>query len=723
MKGQLRKLWLALLAGIFLVGCGSGGGGSTGPEATQEPVIVTKSVSGIASKGPIDSGKVAVYAVDENGTIGNSLGEALTTAEGTYSINIGTYTGNILVQVTGGTYTDEATGDNGIPNPGLKAAVAGVSADVSVAITPLTEIAVQYTGGTLTKARIDDANSLLSTMAGVDIITTMPANVISSIAATATEAEKTYGLMLASLSQLAQDYGKDISETISLIKDDLSDNKMLDDTGGDILDALAVFCNPLNPYNKTNVNDAAETPLDTTISDLIDKPAILLSEVSDLAKAKALIADLRNTALSIYNYNGVGTPGIVETPFNNLAQELETVIAPELTATIDRLGWVIESAGFVEPGMTETFQHPDYGLLTLEISLSDDSKTGSFTVYDEDGISDSGTLTLDNPDRPASGKFDATMKTESGEELKVVLDYSATTDNNGMYTGMTLTGSMTAPGLSLDFSQSGRKISVTFADNPDSDYLDDIYPTNIIFSGRITTGTAQMDGELDIPSILWASKAYGYTDWQYSSNNGWTQVEVCEGEFRPQKATFKGSFSELQNGAPAGVKFSGTITGNLNNAMTYDGCNMESSTNFLEWDASFDGIIEAPSRPTITAFLKVSRSGYRKYAMDVSYSRTNTDGTKVFLSGNGTLKEKTEYVERCEDWGCYTDVDEYTTLEATLNNQDGMNVAIFHDGSQSKDNKFSGSITTAGGAEMADLYTTNGVPMVKYIDYSIESIF
>lgn len=718
MKGQLRTLWLALLAGILMVGCGSGGGGSTGP------VNVNKTVTGIASKGPINVGKVTVYAVNENGMIGDSLGEAMTTAEGTYSVNIGTYTGNVLVDVTGGTYIDEAdpTGPPK-PNPGLRAALANVSQSVSVAVTPLTEIAVRYAGTQLTKTNIEDANSLLSTMAGVDIITTMPANVISDIAATAKEAETTYGLLLASLSQLAHDDNKAISEAISLIKDDLSDDRMLNDTGDAILDALAAFCDPSNPNNKTNVDDAAGTPLDNTISDLIDKPAILPSEVSDLAKAKALIADLRNTALSIYDYKGAGTPGIVETPFSNLAQELETEIAPELTATIDRLGWVIESAGFVSPGMTETFHHPDYSLLTLQISLSDDSKTGSFTVYDEDGISDSGTLTLDNPDRPTFGTFDATMKTESGKELKAYLNYSATTDNNGMYTGMTLTGSMTAPGLALDFSQSGRKISVTFADNPDSDYLDDIYPASINFSGRITTGTAQMDGELDIPSILWASRANGYTDWQYTSN-GWKQVEVCEGEFRPQKATFKGSFSELQNGSPTGVKFSGTITGNLNNAFTYDGCDMEDATNFLKWDASFDGTIEAPSRPTVTTFLKVAQSEYRKLTLDVSYSRTNTDGTKVFLSGNGTLKEKTEYVERCEDWDyCYMVKDDYTILEATLKNQDGMNVAIFHDGSKSEDKKFTGSITTSGGAEMADLYTINGVPTVKYIDYSIESIF
>lgn len=77
----------------------------------------------------------------------------------------------------------------------------------------------------------------------------------------------------------------------------------------------------------------------------------------------------------------------------------------------------------------------------------------------------------------------------------------------------------------------------------------------------------------------------------------------------------------------------------------------------------------------------------------------------VFLSGSGSLDNTTKI------------------LTATLNNQDGMIVTLTHDNTKSKDEKFSGTIKTSGGEKMADLYTTKGTPMVKYIDNYIESIF
>lgn len=154
-----------------------------------------------------------------------------------------------------------------------------------------------------------------------------------------------------------------------------------------------------------------------------------------------------------------------------------------------------------------------------------------------------------------------------------------------------------------------------------------------------------------------------------------------------------------------GVKFTGKITGSWDNAQDYNTEIGETSDNFPKWNASFNGKIEAPSRPTITAFLKVAQSEYKKYTLDVSYHRTNTDGTEVFLSGSGSLNGETEI------------------LTATLSNQDGMNVSIYFDDTKSKDEKFTGTIATSGGTKMADLYTQNGVPMVKYIDNYIESIF
>jgi len=670
---KVSILFIAILSAfaLILTGCGGGGGGEV-------------TISGLASKGPISGGTVTVFALNADGSKGNQLGTATTGADGSYSVNIGSYTGNVLVEVTGGTYTDEATGNEVIraDTDKFHAARSGVSENVKVAVTPLTEIAYQLVGPKLT---IDQANSLVSSMAGFSITdkNIMPVDVMDLTASSkATVEQINYGLMLATISQMVKD-GKatDVSDAISKIKNDLLDNK-LDTTGSDLLNSLTTFIASGNNHSGVDID---LTNLDVLMAHYTANPVAPPDvSITDLWKAKALVADLRNTVLSIYNYQGVGVPGVVETPFKNLSEELKTKIEPELTATVDRIAWIIESAGSVEPGTTGAFTKDAY---VLTITIFGDGKEANFKVEEGGTTIDSGTLTLNDPDQPTSGTFNATMKTASGN-LEASLNYSATV-SGGSYTSMTFTGFMTASavGVSLDFSQSGRKLSAAFAKVPGSTEPDDIYPTSIYLSGRITTTTAQMDGTLNISSIVWNS------------------VSDQHQQPLPKSATFDGSFQELKDGSTTGVKFAGKITGSWDNAETYNTEIDESSDNFPKWNASFDGKIEAPSRPTITAFLKVAQSEYKKYAIDVNYRRTNTDETVVFLTGNGSYNDTTKI------------------LAATLSNQDGMIVTIAHDDTKSNDEEFSGTIKTSGGEKMADLYTQNDVPMVKYIDDYFESIF
>ena len=87
---------LTLLLSFFLYACGSGGGGSNSGGGT--PVVI----SGVASKGLISGGAVKVSSLATDGTSGSQLGSATTQSSGAFSVNIGTYSGNILVEVTGG---------------------------------------------------------------------------------------------------------------------------------------------------------------------------------------------------------------------------------------------------------------------------------------------------------------------------------------------------------------------------------------------------------------------------------------------------------------------------------------------------------------------------------------------------------------------------------------------------------------------------------------------
>lgn len=713
MKRQFKTFLLVALIGIFMVGCGSSG--------VNTPAKVNN-ISGTASMGPINGGNVSVYALKADGSKGNLLGSAKTGIDGSYSVDIGSYTGNVLVEVTGGSYTDEATGMSVLNTVAIRAALANVSDSVSIAVTPLTEIAVQTAGGVLTSDNITVANALLSALVGVDIVGTMPSDVTKD-PLTSTVDQITYGLMLASISQMTDfTYGGDASAAITAIKDDLTDNK-LDTTGNNLLSALNTFYT--NSNNKTGVSNAELTKLDETISYIASNEITIDSQtVTDLDKAKRLIADLRNTALSIYNYEGIGALGVVETPFKNLAEEFETKITPELTDTIDRIGWIIESADGIEPGNAMTVTDGSY---TLNITKSADDTELSFTVKDgTKNTIDSGSITINDPDNPTTGTFNATMKTVSGE-LVASMNYKGTVSGN-IYTSMEFTGSMIAPGFSLDFSKDSRKLYATFEKIPitSPEFPDDIYPTRILLDGRVTTSTAQMDGKLDV-SAIWANKADAYSDWEWV-NGQWQEITVCEGDMRPSNATFTGSFQELQNGIATGTKFVGTLTGKWDNAITFDGCAETDIVNFPRWSATFNGKIEAPSRPSIDVLLKIAQNKSDTFGLDVSYTRTETDGTKVFLSGNGTIIEKEITVEECwygynGDKYCWDETHTESVLTATLTNQDSMKLEISNDSSKSKDKEFTGNISTSGGDWMADLYTEESVPMVKYKDGYIESIF
>lgn len=404
----------------------------------------------------------------------------------------------MLVEVTGGTYIDEATG-NTQTNTTLSAALSGVSGNVSVAVTPLTEIAYKLVGPNLT---IDQANSLVSIMAGcVNIINIMPVDVMDSTACSnATADQIKYGLMLATISQMITDHkATDVSDAITQIKTDLSDNK-LDTVGGNLSTELTNFINNTRNQSGVTTEMGLYDNLHQAIEYITDNSITPPADVTNLNKAKALITDLRNTVLSIYNYQGIGVPGVVETPFKNLSEELKTKIEPELTAAVDRIRWIIQSAGGMSFGETKSFMRDSY---TLTITSSDET-TANFTVKENDTQIDSGNLTLTKTgDLITSGTFTATMKT-ANENLIADLNYLATV-SDGSYTSMTFTGSMTASavGVSLDFSQSGQKLYATFAQKPEDP--NDIYPTSIYFSGRIITTTAQMDGTLNISSIVWNS--------------------------------------------------------------------------------------------------------------------------------------------------------------------------------------------------------------------------
>jgi hypothetical protein len=122
------------------------------------------------------------------------------------------------MEAIGGLYVDEATGKViQMGNVMFRAATDSVSGNSSVAITPLTEMAVQYMNGTYSNQMMTTANQLMEQTFGVNnIISTMPHNV-SMPASSGQSNETYYGLMLAAMSQMAASS----NSTISLIMQEM----------------------------------------------------------------------------------------------------------------------------------------------------------------------------------------------------------------------------------------------------------------------------------------------------------------------------------------------------------------------------------------------------------------------------------------------------------------------------------------------------------------------
>ena len=150
-KQKKLKVMLAitLLIGSMsiLSGCGSGGGTNsiTTPGENGGTTGATGMISGTAVKGPISGGAVTAFAVT-NGSMGMQLASGTTDSQGNFTMSIGDYAGPIMLQMSGGTYVDEATGATVTMAAGdvMTAVMTALSSNTTVTgvqITPLTSMA------------------------------------------------------------------------------------------------------------------------------------------------------------------------------------------------------------------------------------------------------------------------------------------------------------------------------------------------------------------------------------------------------------------------------------------------------------------------------------------------------------------------------------------------------------------------------------------------------
>jgi len=232
-----RSITFSFLAAtsLALAACGGGGGGGGGGNPPPPPPV-SGTVSGTAVKGPVNGGTMTAYALS-NGAMGAKIANATTDANGNFSLSMGNYAGPVMLQMTGGTFTDEATGatmtmlGGDVMTAVLPSMTAGQTVS-GVQVTPLTAMAqtmAQHMSGGMTDANITAANTNVGKHFMVtDVLHNVPMNPLTSNSGgSATQDQINYGMTIAAMSQYAQTQGMSSSSAmVTAMMNDASDGVM-----------------------------------------------------------------------------------------------------------------------------------------------------------------------------------------------------------------------------------------------------------------------------------------------------------------------------------------------------------------------------------------------------------------------------------------------------------------------------------------------------------------
>jgi hypothetical protein len=112
---------------VMLASCGGSDGPATPATTTTTPPATT-------------AASVVAGSVVKGNVSGATLGSGTTDASGAYSVSV-TYTGDVIVEASGGSYTDEASGQATTLSTPLRAVIAVSPGNSTAMVTPLTTMA------------------------------------------------------------------------------------------------------------------------------------------------------------------------------------------------------------------------------------------------------------------------------------------------------------------------------------------------------------------------------------------------------------------------------------------------------------------------------------------------------------------------------------------------------------------------------------------------------
>lgn len=231
-SSRIRILGAVLVTLQLAAACGGGGDTATAGVGSGG----TGFLSGSVTKGPVSGTTVTAYAI-AGGQAGAQVGTTNTDANGGFSMSIGTYAGPVMLQTSGGSFIDEATGatmnmaQGDVMSVALPSVAAGASTG-GIQVTPVTAmaqaIAKQMPGG-MTEANIAAANSAVGSYFSVsDIVHVQPMNpLVQGSGAGASQDAQHYGMTLAAMSKYAQMQGMGSSSAmVTAMVNDAADGIM-----------------------------------------------------------------------------------------------------------------------------------------------------------------------------------------------------------------------------------------------------------------------------------------------------------------------------------------------------------------------------------------------------------------------------------------------------------------------------------------------------------------
>jgi hypothetical protein len=216
--------------------------GSSGHVMGSGTAMKSSSVSGTVFNGPMTQATVTAYAIN-NGMTGVRIASVTTDSQGNFTMPLGDYSGAVLLQMGGGTYTDEATGapmtmgasdlmSAVMPTVASGTAVSGVWL---TAMTSMAQARASGMAGGMTDANIVAANAAMGDYFSVgDILRTQPMNpMVAGSAAYASQDARNYGMTLAAMSQYARNLDMTVSSAmVTAMMSDAADGVMDGKKGG-----------------------------------------------------------------------------------------------------------------------------------------------------------------------------------------------------------------------------------------------------------------------------------------------------------------------------------------------------------------------------------------------------------------------------------------------------------------------------------------------------------